>query len=717
MIEESREVVGPRADLHVPMRLGVLQRDRDLGGEQLHQLELVARERFDIRRAREREHSRDAVTAPKRHEDPARRRIGGRRHGLVPVIGAGGNQPRLVVADDPCRKFAVHRGMWIGLAVGTLRRQWHQGSGPRVAHLDGERVVPDEPAQPIRDLVQDRSRIEGREDRLRDVEQLALAPKLPLEGGRLRPQALVHVGVRHGLGGDARVALEQAEVVVAELVEAAAGERDDPQHPVLEDEWRQEQRLVERFGPRDVLGSGIDRGIRQVLGDAVGRHPARDPFADPASDEIRRLVEVDLVGRMEGDGDQVLTVEPVDTDVVVVDEAAQLRGHRGGDLGDRGQAGEAGAELVDRLQLGGPASEVRVLLGGPDRDGGLRREGRHRLEVGGRPGPGPVMTEIQHPDRIIAVEERRGADRVEALLHHGRPERPASHVVAVGRHEQRPALVDCIRRKGGRRGVTDRGEVRGRQTARQLRDDAAVRLADDDAGAIRREHDHRVVHDPAQRLVEVEAPARVHGDLSQRFGTMQGGRRRVQLRRRPDGRSEQGSRRLQPGHGLIAGGERRQPDRDGAPRPLGQDRDGHVHRESAGSVIARAGERPERDDRDALERRCSIGRVRLRLHDRPALGDGLRRDRGVGRTAAVGCGADGSSPQEPVVAQLPECEIRRPGRIAEQSGGVVEDRVQRPPVRGEARKLGEVADAGRRGWRRVRMARHGTQPGAARAGG
>ena len=41
VVEQAGQVVGARADLDRPVDLGVLERDRDLGGEQLDELELV----------------------------------------------------------------------------------------------------------------------------------------------------------------------------------------------------------------------------------------------------------------------------------------------------------------------------------------------------------------------------------------------------------------------------------------------------------------------------------------------------------------------------------------------------------------------------------------------------------------------------------------------------------------------------------------------------
>ena len=74
-------------------------------------------------------------------------------------------------------------------------------------------------------------------------------------------------------------------------------------------------------------------------------------------------------------------LEPVDPDVVIVDELAELGRDRRADLAHAGQAVEPGAELLDGLELGGPGRHLAVVLGGLDRDLGLGREGRERVEL------------------------------------------------------------------------------------------------------------------------------------------------------------------------------------------------------------------------------------------------------------------------------------------------------------------------------------------------
>ena len=79
-------------------------------------------------------------------------------------------------------------GSMYSVGVDASRGQRREEPGDRIDDLDRDVVVADEIGEPLRDLVEDRPRIERREDRLGDLEQVALADELPLEGRGLRPQ-------------------------------------------------------------------------------------------------------------------------------------------------------------------------------------------------------------------------------------------------------------------------------------------------------------------------------------------------------------------------------------------------------------------------------------------------------------------------------------------------------------------------------------------------
>ena len=191
----------------------------------------------------------------------------------------------------------------------------------------------------------------------------------------------------------------------------------------------------------------------RLLGD-----PAGDALADRDPQLVGRLVDVLADLALHRDRDQVLADEPVDPGVVVVDQLAQLGGDRLADLGHARQPAEPGPELLDRLELGGPGRHPLEVLGGPDRDARLGRQRGDRVELVGRPVVRPVVIDVEQPEQLRAVEERRRAQRVEALLDDGGPDVLAARVVAVVDREERSARGD---RRGRERAVR---EARGRSS-------------------------------------------------------------------------------------------------------------------------------------------------------------------------------------------------------------------------------------------------------------
>ena len=171
---------------------------------------------------------------------------GGRPADAVSIRGSAiDDEDRLVVLDHPVRdaRLAVLSLLRVLVGVHPPQRQGAEGPRGPVEHLDRDVVVADECAEAVGDLVEDGVRIEGREDRLGDLEEIALAPELALEGSRLGAQLLGRIGVRHRLGGETRVDHEQAQVVVAELVEPQLREDENAEDPVLEDHRGEEHRL------------------------------------------------------------------------------------------------------------------------------------------------------------------------------------------------------------------------------------------------------------------------------------------------------------------------------------------------------------------------------------------------------------------------------------------------------------------------------------------
>ena len=300
------------------------------------------------------------------------------------------HQLRLAVPNDPARHALVDRKRACHVLVGgeATREGRLQDLLFLVVDRDGHVVHPQQSAEAIGDLLDDRGRIERRQDRLRDAHQLTLARQLLGEPLGLRLELLGDFGVRDGLGRDRRVDLEVAQVVAGELVHAQLGEHDDADDAVLVEHRREDHRLVEvGLRARDRLGARILRRVRQVLRDAVLGDPAGDAFADLEPELLAVLVGVLADLAPPGDGVDVLTVDRVDAHVVVVDELPELRADRLADLRDLAQAVETRAELLDGLELCGPGGHLLVVAGVLDGHAGLRAECLEDVQVWASPAP------------------------------------------------------------------------------------------------------------------------------------------------------------------------------------------------------------------------------------------------------------------------------------------------------------------------------------------
>ena len=165
----------------------------------------------------------------------------------------------------------------------------------------------------------------------------------------------------------------------------------------------------------------------------------------------------------------------------------QLGRDREADLAIARQAREPDAQLLDRLELGGPGRHLLEVLGVLDRDRRLRRERRHRVELVVAPGVRRVVVDVQQAEDVGSVEQRRRADRVVALLDDGRPDVLAARVVAVAAGEQRPAGGDRPATAATGPGTRSTAlEVGLRQAAADLGDGRAVRVAQEDRAAVGR---------------------------------------------------------------------------------------------------------------------------------------------------------------------------------------------------------------------------------------
>ena len=196
---------------------------------------------------------------------------------------------------------------------------------------------------------------------------------------------------------------------------------------------------------------------------------------------------------------------------MVVDQLPQLGRDRVADLGDARQAAEPRPQLLDRLELGRPGRHPLVVLGGPDGDPRLGGQGGHRVELVGRPVMRLVVVDVEQPEELVTVEERGGAQGVEAFLHDRRPDVVAPRVVAVVDREDRPASGHGGRRQRSWRDPPDGRQVGARQSPAHLDHRVAVLALDEDRRAIALEQDHRMVDQAGQDAVEVEPAADIAG--------------------------------------------------------------------------------------------------------------------------------------------------------------------------------------------------------------
>ena len=331
VVQEAGQVVGLGADLDGPVDLGVLEGDRDLRGEQLDELELLLAEALLDAEPLQRQHAGGAVAAAQRDA----------RSGCRPCA--------------PCRRNWLTRGSVrsSGTRAGSLCATTHVAM-PVLAGLPRlEVLVGVDAARGQRD---EQARRRGRAPRSRCCRSRRGRPAARRSCSRIaRGSSVVRidsvtrrssrwfaswrssasdwarrrlgrVGVGHRLGREPGVDHEQPQVVVGELVEPELGEHEHAEDLVLVEHRRQQHRLVEVvLGARDRVRPRVVGGVGQVLGDAVLGDPAGDPLAD-----LRRASCSGVSSTYSPTWPRIATgtrsspVEPVDADVVVVDQLAQL---------------------------------------------------------------------------------------------------------------------------------------------------------------------------------------------------------------------------------------------------------------------------------------------------------------------------------------------------------------------------------------------------------
>ena len=155
------------------------------------------------------------------------------------------------------------------------------------------------------------------------------------------------------------------------------------------------------------------------------RDPAGDPDPDLDPELLGRLVDVLADLALEGDRHEIVAVDPVDPDVVVVDEVVELGRDGQPDLGRAGQPVQAAAELLDRLELGGPGRHPGDV--GRRRAGGIRVDQRRATRpldgMAGRPALWSAADEAAAPDRaaVDGRADRRSLGRIHEPLQIAEP--------------------------------------------------------------------------------------------------------------------------------------------------------------------------------------------------------------------------------------------------------------------------------------------------------
>ncbi len=348
VVQEPGQAVGLGADLDGPVDLGVLERDRDLGREQLDQVELLRREGVADAEALHRQDADRARPTAQRHDDEAavhRRIVRVRAAEMVDprVVSLVVDVDRLVVVHDPRRDAGLARLPWLHVVIGVdAARGQRRLSSPVTGSRTSIATLSHAMSPPRRSVMPSRTARPSSVVRIDSViwSSARWLSELLLERGRLLAQPLGGVGVGHRLGGEARIDHQEAKVVIAELVETELREDEDADDVVLEHHRREEHRFLEIvLGPGDRVGTRIRARVRQVLRDAVLGHPAGDPLADLDPELFGRLVDVLADLPAEGDRDQVLAVAPVHANVVVVDQLPQLGPDSEPDLARRSRGG------------------------------------------------------------------------------------------------------------------------------------------------------------------------------------------------------------------------------------------------------------------------------------------------------------------------------------------------------------------------------------------
>ena len=409
VVPQPGERIGLGAVAQGLVRIGVVERDRRLGGEELDELEVaVAEVDLAAAHARHVQHAQDMAVGHQRDDGD---RLGLRRRardlerpGIVErVVG----QDRLPVIDRPPHQAAAERDV---VAADLLRMPL---AGEHRDHLalrvigpvDREVVVGHDVPEPVGDRLEDAGLVEG-EEPLVDLEQPSLRVGASRQLGGLGHQLLVGLRVGHRLRGVAGEDPHRLEVVVGEAVEPELRQDDHAERLALVEHRDEEHRLGDVVGALDRLAARIVEGVVDEERLPVLRHPSGEALADGHPQERLGILGLP-VEHLAREGDRIahaaLPVDAVDPDVVVVGQGAGLGHDRLADRPHVGQPVEARGEILDRPHarraFGGRPVQASVL----DGDRRLVGEGLDERDLVVRPRAVGVVVEADHPDRAAAV--------------------------------------------------------------------------------------------------------------------------------------------------------------------------------------------------------------------------------------------------------------------------------------------------------------------------
>ena len=277
-----------------------------------------------------------------------------------------------------------------------------------------------------------------------------------------------------------------------ETVAAELGQDDHPFDPVVV-RHRDEKHRLGSVGRADQHPPGIGLHIADHERLVVLRDPTGEALADLAPELVDRHILDAHEHALEGDrlADLRRVVDPVDPDVVVVDEAAGLGHDRRGDALDVLDPVEPGPEVLDRPETGRQVDGRLVQPGVLDGRRHLIGECGRELELLGRPLSAGLVVEDEQTDDPLPEHHRDEADGLDP-------------VGGVGR-----AHLD---RTGGDTGIledtelpiADHLDAGGARAHRQARHRLADHRAQPALGGQLERMDRRLVDQPERRTLDRE---------------------------------------------------------------------------------------------------------------------------------------------------------------------------------------------------------------------